>query len=266
MARIEDGHRGGHLGELIEARRATGESQPLTGAGGCAPVVLATGLQKSYRMGTLEVPALTGVDLAILEGEFVAVTGPSGSGKSTLLNLLGLVDVPTRGRLAISGADTSTLTSNERADFRLRHVGFVFQFFNLFLELSAVENVRLPMMLLGRDPAACRSRALELLEVVGLAARARHKPGQLSGGEQQRVSIARALVNRPAILLADEPSAHLDSTRAKEIMELLVRLNRESGQTIILVTHEREYCSLAQRAIVLRDGRIETVATGGRRL
>jgi putative ABC transport system ATP-binding protein len=213
-------------------------------------------------MGLLEVPALNGVDLEITGGEFVAITGPSGSGKSTLLNLLGLVDVPTRGRLVLAGADTSRLTSDERAEFRLRHVGFVFQFLNLFLELSALDNVRLPAMLLGEDRIACRSRAMELLDVVGLAARVNHEPGQLSGGEQQRVSIARALVNRPAVLLADEPSAHLDSARAQEIMELLARLNRETGQTIVLVTHERAYCSLAQRTIVLKDGRIETAASG----
>lgn len=216
-------------------------------------------------MGALRVPALNGVDLEIASGEFIAITGPSGSGKSTLLNLLGLIDVPTRGRLVVSGADTSKLTSNERAEFRLRHIGFVFQFFNLFLELTAVENVCLPAMLAGLRVSQYRPRALELLERVGLAERARHKPAQLSGGEQQRVSVARALINRPAVLLADEPSAHLDSSRATEIMQLLIQLNQESGQTIILVTHEQQYSALAQRTLVLRDGQIDRLLSPGPR-
>lgn len=223
------------------------------------PIVSASGLHRDYRMGALSVAALNGVDIEIAAGEFVAITGPSGSGKSTLLNLLGLIDVPTQGHLIVAGLETSTLTSDERAEFRLHHIGFVFQFFNLFLELTALENVSLPGMLAGMRPSEYRPRALQLLERVGLAGRAHHKPPQLSGGEQQRVSIARALINRPAVLLADEPSAHLDSSRAKEVMELLTRLNEESSQTIVLVTHEREYCALAKRTVLLSDGRIETV-------
>jgi ABC-type lipoprotein export system ATPase subunit len=214
-------------------------------------------------MGALRVPALNGVDLEITTGEYVAITGPSGSGKSTLLNLIGLIDVPTSGRLVVSGADTSKLTSSERAEFRLRHIGFVFQFFNLFLELNALQNVCLPAMLAGLSPSEYQPRALELLERVGLVERAKHRPAQLSGGEQQRVSVARALINRPAVLLADEPTAHLDSSRAAEVMELLTRLHRESGQTIVLVTHEQQYSSLAQRTIVLRDGRIDRVVGSG---
>lgn len=211
---------------------------------------------KVFHVGEVVIPALNGIDLRIESGEFVAITGPSGSGKSTLLHLLGLLDTPTGGYLVLAGCDASALTGPQRVAFRLRHVGFVFQFLNLLPELSAVENVMLPAMLAGGSFASSRRSALELLDLVGVRHRAEHKPRQLSGGEQQRVSIARALVNNPALVLADEPTAHLDTVRGREIVELLVTLNRESRQTIVLVTHEEEYCALAHRGITLRDGTV----------
>lgn len=229
---------------------------PLTNTSVSPALALAQDLCKVYCMGEVEIPALNGIDLRIERGEFVAITGPSGSGKSTLLHLLGLLDTPTRGSLVLAGCDASALTGAQRVAFRLRHVGFVFQFLNLFPELTAVENVMLPAMLAGRSFVNCRQSALELLDQVGLRHRAEHKPRQLSGGEQQRVGVARALVNRPALLLADEPTAHLDTARGREIVELLVTLNRESRQAIVLVTHEGEYCSRAHRRITLRDGKL----------
>lgn len=233
--------------------------EPADGVGSALAVV-ANDLHKAYHMGDLEVPALNGVDLRVAQGEFVAITGASGSGKSTLLNLLGLIDLPTGGSLLIADAETAWLSSNERAEVRLRRIGFVFQFFNLLLELSAIENVMLPAMLAGEPQTSCRARARELLDLVDLADRAGHRPSQLSGGQQQRVSIARALINKPALLLADEPTANLDSKRAAEIMELLVGLNKQAGQTIILVTHEAEYAAMAHRMVVLRDGKVVTDA------
>ncbi len=171
-------------------------------------------IRKIYYMGKIEVPALRGVDLNIGRGEFVALMGPSGSGKSTLLNMMGLLDAPTSGSIFIDGADVSSLNENERADFRLRKLGFVFQFFSLLMELSALENVALPMIMDNRK----YDRAASLLELVGLGDRANHTPNELSGGQQQRVAIARALANEPAILLADEPTANLDTESSNQIV------------------------------------------------
>ncbi len=208
-------------------------------------------LRKIYYMGKVEVPALRGVDMNIENGEFVALMGPSGSGKSTLLNQIGLLDSPTSGKIVIDGIDVSSLNENERADFRLKKIGFVFQFFSLLMELSALENVALPMIMDERK----FDRADSLLELVGIGDRVMHFPNELSGGQQQRVAIARALANEPAILLADEPTANLDTESSNQIVELFRELN-ERGQTIVMVTHEPDIGEKADRIIRIRDGRV----------
>lgn len=209
------------------------------------------GVTKIYYMGKIEVPALRGVDLNINSGEFVAIMGPSGSGKSTMLNMLGLLDSPTSGKIVIDGVDVSSLDENGRADFRLRKLGFVFQFFSLLLELKAVENVELPMIMDERK----FDRAKVLLDLVGMGDRKEHYPSELSGGQQQRVAIARALANEPAILLADEPTANLDTESSNQIVDLFRELNNK-GQTIIMVTHEPDIGAKADRIIRLKDGRV----------
>jgi len=208
-------------------------------------------LKKIYYMGKVEVPALRGIDLKIEQGEFVALMGPSGSGKSTLLNMIGLLDTPTSGGIVIDGVEVSFLDHNQRADFRLRKMGFVFQFFSLLMELNSIENVALPMMMDERK----NDRAASLLELVGIGDRADHYPNELSGGQQQRVAIARALANEPAILLADEPTANLDTESSNQIVALFRELN-EKGQTIIMVTHEPELGEKADRIIRIKDGRV----------
>jgi putative ABC transport system ATP-binding protein len=208
-------------------------------------------IRKIYYMGKVEVPALRGVNLKINHGEFVAVMGPSGSGKSTLLNMIGLLDTPTSGKMIIDGVDTSSLNENGRADFRLRKIGFVFQFFSLLMELNALENTALPMIMDERR----YDRAIKLLELVGIGERAMHMPNELSGGEQQRVAIARALANEPAILLTDEPTANLDTGTSNQIVELFRELN-ESGQTIVMVTHEPELGEKADRIVRVKDGKV----------
>ncbi|NJD76063.1 MAG: ABC transporter ATP-binding protein [Candidatus Methanoperedens sp.] len=204
-------------------------------------------------MGKIEVPALRGVDINIKNGEFVALMGPSGSGKSTLLNMMGLLDSPTAGKIVIDGIDVSSLNENERADFRLKKLGFVFQFFSLLMELNALENVALPMIMDDRK----YDRAAALLELVGVGDRATHTPNELSGGQQQRVAIARALANEPAILLADEPTANLDTESSHQIVGLFRELNSR-GQTIIMVTHEPELGEMADRIIRIKDGKVIT--------
>ncbi len=208
-----------------------------------------TDIKKIYYMGKIEVPALRGVDLNIDSGEFVAIMGPSGSGKSTMLNMLGLLDSPTSGKIIIDGIDVSSLDENGRADFRLRKLGFVFQFFSLLMELRAVENVALPMIMDERKI----DRAAVLLDLVGMGDRTEHYPSELSGGQQQRVAIARALANEPAILLADEPTANLDTESANQIVDLFRELN-DKGQTVIMVTHEPDIGAKADRIIRLKDG------------
>jgi putative ABC transport system ATP-binding protein len=213
-------------------------------------------LWKVYQLGDIELTALREVSLDIRAGEFVAVMGPSGSGKSTLMNILGCLDRPTRGTYRLEGADVSLVPADTRAEIRNRRIGFVFQSFNLLPRTTAVENVELPLFYSDVPLAEQRRRAREALAAVGLADREDHVPSQLSGGQQQRVAIARALVNRPTLLLADEPTGNLDSEVSREIMGILERLNREQGLTIIMVTHEPEIAAHAERALAFRDGRL----------
>ncbi len=217
-------------------------------------VIEATGLTKVYRMGTVEVHALRGASLKIRRGEMVSIMGPSGSGKSTLMNILGCLDHPTGGEYVLDGERVSNLRDDRLADIRNRKVGFVFQSFNLLPRATALSNVELPLRYAGMSARQRRERAVESLQAVGLGERMRHKPTELSGGQQQRVAIARALVNHPAILMADEPTGNLDSKSGKEIMELLLRLNRESGTTVIIVTHDPSIGAQTQRVIRIYDG------------
>ena len=217
------------------------------------PLLSLERVTKAYRMGQVEVLALRGVDLELAEGEFLAIMGPSGSGKSTLLHIAGLLDRPTSGRVLWQGEDVTGLRSARLAELRGRHIGFVFQTFNLIPTLTAQENVELPLVFQGVPAGERRKRAGELLAAVGLSARARHRPGQLSGGERQRVAIARALAADPKLILADEPTGNLDSTSGREILALLMELN-EAGKTLVLVTHDAEAASVAKEVLRMRDG------------
>jgi putative ABC transport system ATP-binding protein len=220
------------------------------------PLVALVGITKRHRLGAQLVQALWDVNLTIRRGEFVAVTGPSGSGKSTLLSILGGLDRPSQGQYLLDGADVFALTRTQIAEFRNKRIGFVFQNFNLLPRLSALENVRLPLFYRRRPLRDARTKALLMLERVGLTRRMHHVPTQLSGGEQQRVAIARAIVNDPDLLLADEPTGALDTNTRDEILSLLAELH-SAGLTIVLVTHDREVGARAQRAIRLRDGILE---------
>jgi putative ABC transport system ATP-binding protein len=220
-------------------------------------VIRLEGIHKTYSMGDVEVHALRGVTLDIREGEFVAIMGASGSGKSTTMNIIGCLDSPTRGSYALDGEDVSRLSKDERADIRLRKLGFVFQGFNLLSRTSALENVELPMLYAGIEPAERHRRATEALHSVGLAGREQNHPNQLSGGQQQRVAIARALVNDPKLILADEPTGALDSRTSVEVMDIFQRLNRERRITLVLVTHEPDIAAYADRVVVFKDGRIQ---------
>jgi putative ABC transport system ATP-binding protein len=213
-------------------------------------------LVKKYRMGDMEVPALRGVTLAMGTGEFVAVMGSSGSGKSTFMNILGCLDRPTSGKYFLDGDEVGALTADQWADIRNQRIGFVFQGFNLLARTTALENVELPMMYSGCSGRQRHQRALEVLGLVGLEERLNHTTNQLSGGQQQRVAIARALVNRPSLILADEPTGNLDSVTSAEIMSLFQRLNRDQGITIVLVTHEVDIAEYAKRQIHFKDGLI----------
>ncbi|MCP4643858.1 MAG: ABC transporter ATP-binding protein [bacterium] len=215
-------------------------------------------VHKVYVMGDQEVHALAGVSYTFQEGAFYAVMGPSGSGKSTMLNVLGCLDRPTSGRYLLAGNDAGTLDDRSLSDLRLRHLGFIFQSFNLIPQLTVSENIELPLFYLGWDASRSSKLALELSEMVGLADRLEHRPTELSGGQQQRVAVARSLANDPKILLADEPTGNLDSATGDQIMNLLVDLNRQ-GKTIIMVTHEPEVAAHAHVRIHMRDGKIESV-------
>ena len=220
-----------------------------------APVLACEQVVRSYPMGSAIVQAVRGIDLTITRSEFAAITGPSGCGKSTLLHLLGAVDVPTTGRVLVNGRDTASLSDREATDFRLRHIGFVFQRFYLMPTLSASENVELPLAEAGMDRRTRKARARDLLGYVGLGDRLDHRPTQLSGGEQQRVAIARALANEPALLLADEPTGELDAETGVRLLELFGQLHRD-GRTLVFVTHDAVVAQAAQRVIRLHDGRV----------
>jgi putative ABC transport system ATP-binding protein len=213
-------------------------------------------LYKTYIMGDIEVAALRGINVTFQRGEFIAVTGASGSGKSTFMNILGCLDRPTSGFYFLENQDVSKLSPDELALIRNRKIGFVFQGFNLLHRTSALENVELPMMYRGLQAKDRHQRALEVLNLVGLSERSHHLPNQLSGGQQQRVAIARSLVNRPSLILADEPTGNLDTKTSVEIMELFQNLNEKEGITIVLVTHEPDIAEFAKRQIVFRDGLI----------
>jgi putative ABC transport system ATP-binding protein len=219
------------------------------------PIVEVRDLAREYRMGDERVPALRGVTFTVHRPEYVAIVGPSGCGKSTLLNLLGVIDRPTSGTVSIAGERVDQLDDARATEFRLRRIGFVFQRFYLLQALTARENVELPLAEAGLPARERRARALELLEYVGLGRRERHRPSQLSGGEQQRVAIARALANRPALLLADEPTGELDARTGAEMIALFERLNRD-GTTVVVVTHDEELARAAKRVIHMRDGAI----------
>jgi putative ABC transport system ATP-binding protein len=214
------------------------------------------GVTKVYGAGQTKVLALTGIDLQIRDGEFVAVMGPSGSGKSTFMNILGCLDVPSSGRFLFRGVEVGKLSRDQRALLRRHYLGFVFQQFNLLGRMSALENVELPLIYRGVPAAERRARALDVLAAVGLKGRERHTPVELSGGQQQRVAIARAIVTNPAVLLADEPTGSLDTKRTREIMEILTRLNRDRGLTIVMVTHEPDVAAYTQRCVHFLDGAI----------
>ena len=214
-------------------------------------------VHKRYSIDGIEVHALRGVDLSIDPGEFVAIMGPSGSGKSTLMNVIGCLDLPDSGIYRLNDADVTALGGDALARVRNRTVGFVFQSFNLLARTSALENVEMPLIYAGVEKRQRRQRARALLEKFGLADRLHHLPSQLSGGQQQRVAIARALVNRPAILLADEPTGNLDTASGEEVMDILEDLNRHEGATVIAITHEHEVAARAQRMLTLRDGNLD---------
>jgi len=244
-------------GEAVASQHRSAGS-PLSSA------IVAIHLEKHYRRGGAIVRALDGVDLTIPEGQFAAVMGPSGSGKSTLLHLLGGLERPTAGTVLIGDTDLHRLSGDESARFRRRHIGFVFQFFNLVPTLTAAENVALPLLLEGRRYAAVKDRVERLLETLRLLDRANHAPSELSGGEMQRVAIARALIVEPRVILADEPTGNLDSRTGAEILELLRHACDESGVTIVLVTHDLRAASYADRAVVLRDGCVDSESAAQR--
>ena len=227
------------------------------------PAIRAIDLTRTFEIGETTVAALRGVNLELLEGQFVALVGPSGSGKSTFLNLVGGLDRPTSGELWVDGVELSASKEKALTEHRRTRVGFVFQGFNLLPRSTALENVAIPLMFVGVPEQERLDRARGLLRQVGLEDRMDHRPTQLSGGEQQRVAIARALVGRPAIVLADEPTGNLDSRTGDEIMALLRRLNRDQGVTLLLVTHDQEAAAFADRIVHLRDGRL-TEPEGGR--
>jgi ABC-type lipoprotein export system ATPase subunit len=224
---------------------------------GPAPLIELAGVTKVYGRGDAAVHALAGVDLRIGRGEFVAIMGPSGSGKSTAMNIIGCLDVPTRGHYFFNGIDVAALDRNRRALLRRHFLGFVFQGFNLLARTSAVENVELPLIYRGLPGGERRKLAMTAIERVGLLGREHHGPSELSGGQQQRVAIARAIVTNPAVLLADEPTGNLDTKNSREIMDLLTRLNGQ-GITVIMVTHESDIAAYARRAIRFVDGKVES--------
>jgi len=229
--------------------------------GGEQPLICARSLRKTYHVGDQVVHALDGLDLDIGTNEYVALMGPSGSGKSTLMNMLGCLDSPTSGTYTLNGQDVSRLADDALADIRNREIGFVFQTFNLLPRYTALENVALPMVYAGFTKAERMGRAREVLAQVGLGDRMDHRPNELSGGQRQRVAVGRALVMRPSIILADEPTGNLDSATSEEVMELFGDIQK-AGNTVILVTHEEDIAAYAYRVVRLRDGRVESDMKG----
>ncbi len=213
-------------------------------------------ITKIYDLGDVRVEALRDVSFTVEEGEFLSIMGASGSGKSTLMNILGCLDTPTRGRYYLEGHDVSSLSRDELADIRKHKIGFVFQGFNLLPRMTALENVKLPMLYNGIHPSLRDEKAMDALEMVGLGDRAQHQPQQLSGGQQQRVAIARALVNDASVILADEPTGNLDSRTSRDIMDLFTKLNDKHGRTIIQVTHEPDMAAYGKRVLTFRDGMV----------
>ena len=209
---------------------------------------------RDFKVGEVETHALRGINLSIGNGEFTALVGPSGSGKTTLLQLIGLLDQPTRGSVLINGKDATHLNRDQRADLRRASIGFIFQFFALIPTLTAYENIEMPLLLNGVKAADRRARVAELLEAVGLADRSHHRPDQLSGGQQQRVAVARALAIRPSVVLADEPTANLDTDNGRQVMEIMQRLNRDTKTTFVFATHDPRVIKYANRVVTLRDG------------
>ena len=207
-----------------------------------------------FKVGKVETEALRGVSFSIQAGEFTALVGPSGSGKTTLLQLIGCLDQPTSGTVYVNGKDVSRLNRNQRADMRRGTIGYIFQFFALIPTLTAYENIEMPLLLTGRSPEQRRERVNDLLKAVDLVDRAHHRPDQLSGGQQQRVAIARALATRPVLILADEPTANLDTPNGQQVMEIMTRLNQETGVTFVFATHDPRVIKYARRVITLRDG------------
>jgi putative ABC transport system ATP-binding protein len=220
-------------------------------------IVKTVGLTKVYRRGKVDVPALNDVNLKILRREIACIMGPSGSGKTTLLNLMGGLDKPTSGTVSVDNVDLTTLNGKELADYRLRKIGFIFQFYNLIPTLTALGNVEVPLAFAKVPKEERRARAFDLLKTVGLGSRADHKPDELSGGEQQRVAIARALANNPSIILADEPTGDLDSKSAMMFMEMVKELNKKMDQTFVIVTHDPLVVHECTKAYTIRDGQIE---------
>ncbi len=213
---------------------------------------------KVYHIGEVETCALNDISLSIGEGEFTALVGPSGSGKTTLLQLIGCLDKPDQGAVKIKGRDVTRLNANQRADLRRDQIGFIFQFFALVPVLTAYENIELPLLLSNVKATERRERVMELLNAVGLADRAKHRPDQMSGGQQQRVAIARALAPRPVMVLADEPTANLDTENGKQAMEIMQRLNEQTGTAFIFATHDPRVVAYARRVVKLRDGRVDS--------
>jgi putative ABC transport system ATP-binding protein len=217
-------------------------------------VVKIENVTRTYQIGKLETHALRGVSLSINSGEFTALVGPSGSGKTTLLQMIGCLDQPTSGRVSVDGKEVTSLNRNQRADMRKGHIGFIFQFFALIPTLTAYENVEMPLLLNGHSPKERKDRVMELLKAVDLTDRANNRPDQLSGGQQQRIAIARALAPKPALILADEPTANLDTENGKQVMEIMKRLNQETGETFVFATHDPRVINYASRVVTLEDG------------
>ncbi len=220
------------------------------------PVVVFENVSKSYQVGEVSVPALSGISLKILKGRFSMVLGPSGSGKTTLLNMISCIDVPTEGTIAVCGENVAKMSDNEISEFRAKYIGFIFQNFNLIPVLSALENVEYPLTLLGMKTSERRGKSMSILESVGLSDHAQHRPNQLSGGQKQRVAIARALVKGPILVLADEPTANLDTKTGASIIDLMHQVQKRYGATFLFSTHDPQLISHAQDVFSIRDGKL----------